>query len=762
MNKMLDYGYSEAVSVVSRPKSKPPASAYFDQNEIREAARKVWRRKRLIAGVAGILTVMSALIVLQIHPLYKAAAMIMVDPRDTRVVDVEAVVGSAARDTEQVLSEVEVVTSRQLISKLVDKLDLLRNPEFNLTLKPRSFLSVVNPFQLIPKEWVRGSKSKLMLTPEEQQAKERSDTIDNIIRGLTVTPKARARVIAIEFKSEDPEVSAKVVNTLADLYLVDQLEEKFEATERAAAWLNERLTELRKKVQDADNAVAAYRASANLIDSFRAGSGVFAGKDGVTLVQQQISDLTTQLTVARADRAAADSKLKQVKEVVAAGANGEESVAEVLNSPLIQHLREQESDIQQSIADLNQQYGERHPKIIAAHAQLEDIRNKIGIETRKIMRALEDADTVARTRESTIAAQLEELKKQVIVSDASEVKLHELEMEAETNRTLMETFMSRFKETSAEQKGGIQTADARIISRADVPGQPWFPKWIIILPIIVFFSTILGVAVAFVAEHLDHGFRSGVQFEQETGVPVLALIPLLAENLRPADYLVQRMMSAFAESVRNVYTSILLGQGERPIKRLVITSAQPSEGKSTLALSLARMFAISGQKTLLVEADLRRPSIHHHLGKERSVGLAEVLIGAKGLEEALYRDTMSDATILLAGKDIVNPAKLISSHQMESFLEEQSKHYDIVIVDTAPVLAVSDALLLANRADATIFACRWASTARETASLGLKELREANASIIGAVISAVDMNKSRTYGYADTAYYYYAKKYYGE
>jgi capsular exopolysaccharide synthesis family protein len=725
-----------------------PAPLYLDRNDLRETVRKVWRHHRLILATMAVITTLAMVSVLQIAPRYTASALIMIDPRSTKVVDLEEALSGGSHDTEAVFSEAAVLTSRQLIGRLVDKLKLRADPEFNGALRPIPFMQKFNPVRLVH---LALAGPQVIPNPDEQMERERNGLVDAVLGHLNVSPRPRTRVISISVESENPQTAALIANTLADLYLVDQLETKFEATQRVTSWLNDRLDELRRKVDASERAVEAYRATSGLI-----------GSKGSTVASQEMTELTSQLTIAHADRAAAEAKLSQVREAISRP-NGEDSVTEVLDSSLVQHLREQEGDVERSIADLSAQYGERHPKLIAAHAQLDDVRAKIHSEVQKIILNLENSANVARVRESAVAAQMEELKRQVASSNTSEVHLHELEMEATANRTLMETFLSRFKETSAQTSGEIQTPDARIISRADVPMTPSYPKKTQYVGAALFMSALAGLALAFVAESLDRGFRSGIQFEHETSTPVLAMIPLLENGSKhPADYLVDRPLSAYAEAVRSVYTSLLLTLGDEPLKTIVVVSAQPDEGKTTMALSLARMVAGAGGRAVLVEADLRHPSVHEELGLERRIGLAEVLIGAVTLSEAITKDPRSNAAVLLAGKETLNPSKLMASHQMDTLIATLSRDYDQVIIDTAPVLAVSDALLLANQADGTILCCRWAATSRETAHLGLKELREANARIIGAALTMVDMKKSRTYGYADTAYYNAAKKYYTE
>jgi capsular exopolysaccharide synthesis family protein len=728
-----------------------PLPIYLDQNELREAVRKIWRRRVLILATMAFVTALGAVRLYQIPPRYVASTMLIIDPRPNSVMSVEAMLAGGSRDAEAVYTEATVLTSRQLIDRLVGKLKLEADPEFNGALQPASLWQVINPLNLIPDDWRAALKgAPVDASPERQREALRDGLIDAVVGHLEITPKPRTRILTVTFSSTSPETAALVANTLADLYLVNQLEAKFEATQRVANWLDQQLNDLRKKVDVSDRAVQEYRAHAGLL-----------GGKGAAPVEQQVSELTTQLTVARTERAATEAKLRSFSEALAG--RGQQSLAAMMDSPMIQHLREQESEVQRSIADLSAQYGERHPKLIAARGHLEDIEARIREEAKKQLMALDNSANVARTREAVVAGQIEDLKKKVASWNASEVQLRALEMESAANRTLMETFLSQFKQTSAQEKGGIQTPDARIISRASVPGAPSSPNKTSFMGTVIIVSGLAGIALALIAEYLDRGFRSGVQFEQHTGTPALAMIPAVPKDKGlPADYLMDHPISAYAEAIRSVYASILLSGTSEPLRTIVIASAKPKEGKSTLALSLVRLIASTGHKAVLVEADLRHPSIHTQLGIDRRAGLAEVLIGSASLNDVLFRDEKSSADILLAGAELPNPSKLIASKQMTELLTKLAEQYERIIIDTAPVLAVSDGWLLTNQADGTIFTCLWAATTRETADLGLKELREANARVIGAVLSAVDTRKIRSYGYADTAFHYSSRKYYSD
>jgi exopolysaccharide transport family protein len=726
-----------------------PHPVYIDQNELREIFRKLWRRRILILTVTAFLTALGALRLVQIPPTYVATTMLIIEPHSNGPMNVEAMIGGA-RDSEAIYTEATVLTSRELIGKLVDKLNLGSLPEFNGGEQAPSFLQSFNPLRLFAK-----SAPPAPAAPpdrnEEQRLAERDGLIDAVLGHLQVSPKPRTRILTLSFDSTNPEVAAQVLNSLADLYLINQLEVKFEATQRVTGWLDVQLNELRLKVEASDRAVAEFRAKAD----------VYGGKDAAPM-EQQINDLSAQLATDQTERAAAEARLRNFRDALDTP-QGETSISEVPDAPLIQQLRQEESEAQRSIADLSAQYGERHPKLIAARQHLADIQSRLRVEATQHLTSLENVVAVARTREKAVADQIEDLKRRLASWNNSLVKLRALEMEAAANRTLMQNFLSEFKQTSAQENGGIQSPDARILSRANIPSSPSSPNKRGFMALAVALSGLMAIGLAMTAEYLDRGFRSGVQFELHNGVPILGMIPLLPKEKGPPQaHVVNRPGSAYAEAIRSVYASVLLSSSEVPLKTIVVTSSSAREGKTTLALSLSRMMAMNGQKVVLVEADLRHPSIHAQLGIPRRVGLAELLVGEVGLSQALHRDDKSPADILTTGLDGVNPTTLVGSHQMSDLLATLAQRYDRVIIDTPPVLAVSDGWLLSNLADATIFVCQWAATTRETASLGLKELREANAQIIGAVLTMVDMKKSRAYGYADTTYQYSGKKYYTE
>ncbi len=729
----------------------------FGEVDLRETLRKIWRRKGVIFGTAILLTSLAGIVVFQLTPRYTAETVLMIEPRQSKVIDIKAVLEGLPADTETITSEIEVIRSRGLAGKVIDRLGLDREPEFNETLRPPGWFDELTEALGIPVQEglaiLRGARNDEDLSDEEMRERERVRVIDTFLENLNVAPKGRSRIIKVAFTSESPRTAAKVANVLADLYIVEQLEAKFEATKRAAAWLNDRLASSRETVEASEKAVEAFRRKSGLLES-----------KGTTITSQQASELNTQLILATAERAGAEARLQQINKLMSS-VDGVESVAEVLDSLLIQRLREQEAEVEREAAELFTEYGERHPKMINVRAEMRDLQAKIKAEVSKIIKGLENNAGVARAREASLARSLKQLKGRVAESNKAEVRLRALEREAQANRLLLETMLSRFKETQVQENLQAQQPDARIISRADVPELPSFPKKKLILALTLVGSLFVGLMLVFAIEQLDSGFRSGEQIEQLTGVPVLGLVPkrnwLKEFGTTPENHILEQPISAFAESMRTLHTSIVLSQVDQPPKCILFASTQPEEGKTTIAVCLARMLARSGKKVLLIDADLRRPGIHQILRMPVMPGLVDLLWGNATREEVIRTDRASGAYVITAGQLTANAANILSSEQMKALLVEFGLAYDMVILDSPPLLAVSDARVLAGQVDQTVFVVRWAETRRERVCNALKQLTSSGAKLAGVVLSMVDVRKHARYGYGDSGYYYGpARKYY--
>jgi polysaccharide biosynthesis transport protein len=740
-----------------------PAGASEELN-LRELWRALTRRKFVLLATILVITGGAFGYVSQQTPMYTAEALIHVQNRDAKVVEIDGVVEEMIADPATIESEIQLLTSRAFLRRIVEELGLVNDPEFNPALRKDasgpSFLETINPFHYIPEEWWTsfGASQPSDLDDVAAEVDPAAATLNNLVGRFAgrveVAQVGRSYVISLSFLSEDAAKAAKIANKMAQEYLVTQVEAKYDAAQRATEWLSKRIEELRGEVLEAEAKIVEYRTQNNLVDTNNS-------NNPVTL---QFFQLNSQMALAQAERAGAEARLSQARSLLNSE-GGLASAALVLNSPLMTSLRDQETQLIRRLSEMATVYGENHPQMVNTRAEIQSIRDKMQDEVQRIVQDLANETAVARAREQELTNHMARLQGDAARVDMAGVELSDLTREAETNRQLFQTFLTRFREIVEQQ--GLQEADAKILSAADRPSQPSHPKTALFTLIAFAASLVLGVLLVFVVERWDsdYGFRSADEIQAALGSRALALVPDLSrretQGIPAEDYILQKPNSAFAEALQRIRTSLFLTDGEHPPKTILVTSSVPLEGKSTIAAALARQSARSGLKVILIDADLRRPRLHEVIGLANQHGLSEVLTGRANPEAAIKRDEKSGLDFLPAGVGVVSPPDLFRSSTMKILLEEMAAYYDLVIIDTPPVFAVSDSLTLSGIVDKSVYVIRWEQTPRNVALAGIRQMVEAGADIAGIVLSRVDVKKHARYGYADSGYYQgYYRKYY--
>jgi exopolysaccharide transport family protein len=715
------------------------------------------RRSRAFAVVAAIILAAVVLFTLQQTPRYTATANVMIDTRKHAVTNIEEVLSGLPSDSGVVDSEVEILRSRSLAERVVADLHLDRDPEFNSALRaPNVFKTVVKaPFVAVAglfRPHVRSTPD----TAAFEAAKIHEAVVDSVLARLGVRRSGLTFVIDVAFESQDQIKAATIANAFASLYLTQQLQDKFDATQQANQWLNQRLAELQPQVAEAEAAVQRYKAQHGLLASV-----------GSSLTEQEISNLNNQLAQAQADQAEHDARLRTAQQVLASGATGD-ALSGTLNSQTITQLRAQAADLSSKVADLQSKYGPKFPAVKQAERALADNEAQIRQEVARQVSSLEAEDQVARQRTASLQASLAHAKGTLVGNNEASVELANLERKALAASTLYDSLLNRAKQTSADQ--GAQISDARIVSRAKIPTGPSFPNVPLNLALGVVLAMAGGVAAVFLLEAFDSGTTTSEDVERLLGVAYLGAVPQLdsttegkSVGVPPQRYVLEKPLSAFAESFRNLRTSILFCKVDSPVKVILVTSALPGEGKTTTTFCLGRSMATAGTKVVVVDCDLRRRNINALLDVEPPVGLIEVLQGVASLDEALVFDEPSGAWFLPLAKSPHTPRDLFGSAAMEQLLAALRERFDVVLLDTAPVIPVSDTRILASQADVVVFLVQWRKTPRKAIESGFGLLKSVGADVAGVALTLVDAQQQAKYGYGDSGYYYRSyRKYYSQ
>jgi len=728
-----------------------------------EYLQLLWYRKKLIIAITLFVAVAGWIHVNQIRSIYTATSTLMLGVTKAQAVDIESVL---KRDYwgDEVLAEIEVLKSRGLANKVVRRLNLQNFPEFNPSLREPEeslfdFLQYLDPRRWIPAGWKASIKEALgretKVDPvepptEEEVADQRIAVATNILLGkMKVAEIEFAGVVTISVSSWDRNMAARIANEIPEAYIVDQLESRFEATEKANAWLSEQLQDLEAKVRESERAVQIFREERGLTEV--AGGG---------LLDRQLSELNSQLIVARAGLAEIEARLEQIRLLNVGNSNRLATMTEVLSSPMIQQLRSQELEVLARQSELSLEFGPKHPRMLQVQAELGEIRERIELEVSNLITGLENEADFARARIAKLEAGIKGVQGEFSEINQDAVQLRALEREAAANRALFETFLTRFKETSTTQ--GLETSDARVLSQAEVPGGPSYPnrrQKLLTIALMGFFGA-CGLVLAL--NLLNPGLRTPEQAQQVLGEYVLGVVPIVPGKAVMYDYVLEKPQSGLVEALNSLKFSLALSDPDIQIKVVQVTSSVPEEGKTSLALSLARVEAASGKKVILVDGDMRRSSIPKKLGlKPGHKGLSDLVVAAETeLADYVMRDEKGGMDFMPIGTaEYANAGDIFSSHRMEQIVAQLKSRYDLVVIDAPPVMSVADARIIGRLADKTLFVVHWDQTPSKVARAALDQLRRYGTDIAGIVLQQVDLQRYRRFGYGSSGYYYHYGRY---
>ena len=718
-----------------------------------ELARALWRRKLLMVVTVVVVEVIAIAVILGLPPRFFGRVVLVVGAPEAMPGPKESVVYTLP-DATAILTEVELIRSRVNVAKVVDKLKLTDSPEFNIARSGQSSKSgvraaVTTVTQLLDEAW--GTLRRMLLAIDEKHdaasAPESPDTakntaVDIVESKLRVSPKGNSRAILLEFESPDAAHAATIVNAVADEYI--EQHRAFRAQRRAelANWLKEKVSEFREQVEKSENAVEQFRSEKELQSD----------DAGMSFLLKKMSDAESQIIAVQADRAGLEARLSQFK-ALSRMAGGIDATNDALRSPGLQALEQKLNELQRMRAQLGTDLQADHPKMIGVQAAINDVAAKIRVESAKITSSLENEIKISAAKEALLRQMEERLRLQIAQTNQADITLRALQREAHVNSMLLEAFLTRVKGGQNERAFGED--EAQIVSYATVPRLPEKPNRLLLVLLALGGSLVVAVVLAVAVDKSDLTFRSSEEIEPELGLRVLGYVPKTRSLRTPASFPAEPLSSS-AEAIRSIYVALRSLGYARPPGTVMFTSAQPREGKTTLALSFSAMAARSGQRVLIIDADLRTGSASNALGLRDRPGLADLLIaGTNGpdIDSVTVADLGCGLCCLPAGRHSDAGLAVQVVERLPSIIECAKLRYDLIVVDSPPLLVVSDSLGLSAHVDATVLAIHWGTTPRKVVKVALDRLIASGAKVAGVALTMIDVHRHAQYGYGDSELY---------
>jgi len=733
----------------SRPTLPSPYSAVPAQQDsvIREYLRVLIKRKWTVLFTLALIFSLVAIATLRTTRIYEASGSIAINKMEPTLLNFKDAQNGVPDyyDPADLDTEVSILKSDMLAMQVIKILNLDKLPEFGGS--------------------APAPTDSLGLTTDELQPDSQRTTnmLDRFKGNLKVALRPNTRIIDVRYRSPDKDLAARVVNALIHTYIEQNFKTRFESTMEASNWLSKQLVDLQMKVETSQEKLVTYQKEHEIL-----------GMDEKTnIITSKLDELNKELTMAESERMEKQAVYEMVQSAdadtaaaAAINANGG-SQATSSSSSLLEKLREQQADLNIQVAQLSTQFGPSYPKVAQLNSQLKEVNSQIEAEIKKVVFRVRSEYMAALQRENMLRDTFEKQKQEANKLNESAIEYSLLKRDVESYRTLYEGLLEKLKEAGVT--AGLRSNNIRPVDLARVPPYPTEPNVPRNLGFALALGLTTGIGLAFLLEGMDNTVRTPEQATLISALPSLGMIPMGSKTLAepPSKQLAvaaskeavelvtqTRPQSQMAESYRALRTSLLLSSLGSPPKIILITSALPQEGKSTTCINTSIVLAQKGTRVLLVDADLRRPSIHKTLGMGPRTGLSNVLTGSASLQQAIVRSSILPSLYILpAGTPPPNPAELLASSNMKDVLAELREEYDHIVVDSPPTLSVTDAVVMSTRADAVILVIRCGQTTKQALRRSRDLLLQVNARVCGVLLNAVDL---------DSPDYYYYYEYQGK
>jgi len=761
--------------------------------DLKDLLRTLRKHRWLILVFTALVTALAAYYVQTVTPQYKATSTLLIEPEQSGPVSFEGWVGLDNESADYYETQFQLLRSRDLALRVVRHMNLVDHPEFrssssnatadtvqspsgvnnesadssNSTWYGKVFSSLTDSAsQVAAQEPVADSGfTSPASTPDEGSDWQGSSdgrasdaenlAVSRFLGRLTVVPVKRTKLVKISFESPDPEFAALVANTVGEQYIFAYLDSRMELSNKLSTWTNNQLVSLKEDLDNAEVRVLEFKQTNGLVD---------VNGSVQRLNEQEMSIYTNELATVRSELSDASDLRREIQSY-----NGDirllETVPAVQLDPIVRDIRIDMGQQQRELDELSNRYGPRHPIIVDATSRLDSLQRNLEVNIERVVASVDKEYTLLSQRLASVQSKLDQGKSDIQDLSAKNFRLANLEREVETKQAVYQQFFNRV--TEANSTDGLETANARLADLAIAPRAPFKPKKQLIIALAAIGAFGLSVIMAFIYEQSDDTVRSASDVEKKLGVPMLGLLPLIKSGIlgKKSDLPLNPKISdltkkSFAESVNTVRSALVMRETPSPVGKVVlITSSIPNEGKSTTSINIAHSFS-KLEKTVLIDLDLRRPSIAKALGLEKELpGVSNLLLRSASPKSCIQQNVLDDLDVICSGPIPEHPLELLSSSRMEKLLDQLRQHYDRIVLDCSPAQAVSDPLVLSKLADSIVFCVKSNSTASQIVGRALDRLKQVHARVDGVVMTQVDIDK--LVSYAGDHYYQGYYDYYG-
>ena len=738
-------GYEDSIEIISTP----TAGADFGEIDPYAYLQVIWKHRK-VSSIFFLIVVLTALFVSFLtKPMYKATATVEVALEKPRIVEFPEVVEADTSGSEFYNTQAELIKSRSMAEAVLSRYNLWDNPDFNIS-QPNfnpipvliSFVDeAVNSIKTIFTGY-EGEKSSAEHKANGEKAR-RDGKIEQFRSRVNVSSSDTSRIITIEFKAYSPVFAAKMADSIAETFVNWTLDRKLEATRNAREFLQRQLAEVKGDLEKSEEALHKFSVDNNIVS-------LDASQN---LIYHQLEKLNDSLAQTAAERTAKESLYKSVE------SGNPNEILEVINDPIIQNLKSQYNNLLVDYSNLSASFKPEYPPLKQLQAKIDEVRARLNEETKKRVEAIKADYEIAAQKEEGLKKRAQEQEKLAMSLNEKTIQYKALEREVQSNKSIYESLLQRFKETDIA--GGIRAGNIQVVDHAAIPTSPFIPNIPRNLLLAILVGLVGGVGIAFVLEYLDRTVKTPEEIREKMRLPVLGTVLKLTESkgyrrLRnPIEKLYMlEPRSPFSESIRTLRASIVLSSQDHPVRSILVTSCWPGEGKTTIATNLAISFAYGTNRVLLVEADLRHPTLSKTFGiSKSSLGLSNYLMFGSEVSEIIHSTDIPQLFVLPSGSiNPPNPSELLQSEEMKKLLSKLRSEFDYLIIDSSPAIGLADSLVLSTIADATVLVAGVGMTMRRDISHIVKQLSDVGAQFLGVIINGLEAGQDHHYYRYDQYY----------